>query len=38
MDREHGVNEMKDLRDLSMFENPCATRDRTQWGGGGFKL
>ena len=34
MDREHGVNEMKDLRDLNMFENPCTTRDRTQWGGG----
>ena len=34
MDREHGVNEMKDLKDLIIFENPCATRDRTQWGGG----
>ena len=34
MDREHGVNEMEDLKDLNMLENPCATRDRTQWGGG----
>ena len=34
MDIEHGVNEMEDLKDLNMFENPCATRDRTQWGGG----
>ena len=33
MDIEHGVNEMEDLKDLNMFENPCATRDRTQWGG-----
>ena len=34
MDREHGVNEMEDLRDLHILENPCVTRDRTQWGGG----
>ena len=34
MKREHGVNEMEDLKDLYAFENPCATRDRTQWGGG----
>ena len=34
MDRGYGVNEMEDLKDLNMFENPCATRDRTQWGGG----
>ena len=37
MDREHGVVEMEELKDLSSIENPCATRDRTQWGGG-FKL
>ena len=37
MNREHGVNEMEDLKNLNMFENPCATRARTQWGGG-FKL
>ena len=34
MDIEHGVNEMEDLKDLNMFENPCATKDTTQWGGG----
>ena len=34
MDIEHGVNEMEDLRDLNVLENPCTTRDRTQWGGG----
>ena len=34
MNIEHGVNEMEDLKDLNMFENPCATRDRTQLGGG----
>ena len=37
MNIEHGVNEMEDLRDLNNLKNPCATRDRTQWGGG-FKL
>ncbi len=37
MSREYGVNEMEELKDLSNPENPCATRDRTQWGGG-FKL
>ncbi len=37
MDREHGVVEMEELKDLSSAENPCATRDRAQWGGG-FKL
>ena len=31
MDREHGVNEMEDLRDLNNLENPCAIRNRTQW-------
>ena len=31
---ERGVNEMEDLRDLNVLENPCPTRDRTQWGGG----
>ncbi len=25
---------MEDLKDLNMFENPCATRDRAQLGGG----
>ena len=34
MDREHGVVEMEELKDLSSVENPCATRDRTQWVGG----
>mgnify|MGYP004621913479 CR=1 FL=1 len=34
MDREHGVNEMEDLRDLNNLENLCATGDRTQWVGG----
>ena len=34
MNIEHGVNEMEDLKDLNMFESPCATRDRTQLGGG----
>ena len=34
MDREHGVNEMEDLKDLNNLKNPCATRDRAQWGGG----
>ena len=34
---EHGVNEMEDLRDLNVLENPCTTRDRTQWGGA-FRL
>ena len=33
MDIEHGVDEMEDLRDLHTLKNPCATRDRTQWGG-----
>ena len=37
MKREHGVVEMKELKDLNNAENPCTTRDRTQWGGG-FKL
>ena len=32
MNREHGVNEMEDLRDLNNLESLCATRDRTQWG------
>ena len=35
MNREHGVDEMEDLRDLNVLENPCTTRDITQ-GGGGF--
>ena len=35
MDIEHGVNEMEDLRDLSMSENLCTTRVRAQRGGGG---
>ena len=34
MNIERGVNEMEDLRDLNNLENPCTTRDRTQWGGG----
>ena len=34
MDIEYGVNEMEDLKDLNILENPCTTRDRTQWGGG----
>ncbi len=34
MDREHGVVEMEELKDLSKPENPCTTRDTTQWGGG----
>ena len=34
MNREHGVDEMEDLRDLNNLENLCATRDTTQWGGG----
>ena len=29
---------MEELKDLSNPENPCATRDRTPMGGGGFKL
>ena len=33
MDREHGVNEMENLRDLHILENPCTTRDRTNGGG-----
>ena len=32
MNREHGVNEMEDLRDLNNLESLCAIRDRTQWG------
>ena len=34
MNIEHGVDEMEDLKDLNILENPCATKDRTQWGGG----
>ena len=34
MDIEYGVNEMEDLRDLYILENPCVARDRTQRGGG----
>ena len=34
MEREHGVSEMEELKDLNNPENPCTTRDRTQWGGG----
>ena len=34
MNREHGVNEMEELRNLYTLENPCATMDRAQWGGG----
>ena len=34
MNIEHGVNEMEDLRDLNALENPCTTRETTQWGGG----
>ena len=30
----HGVNVMEDLKDLNNRENPCATRDRAQLGGG----
>ena len=29
---------MEELKDLNKLESPCATRDRAQWGGGGFKL
>ena len=36
MNREHGVDEMEDLRDLNNLENLCATRDITQWGLLGF--
>ena len=38
MNREHGVNEMEDLRDLNNLENPCPTKDRTQWGLLGFNV
>ena len=34
MEREHGVSEMEELKDLNNAENPCTTRDRTQRGGG----
>ena len=33
MNREHGVNEMDDLRDLNVLENPCTTRDRAPMAG-----
>ena len=33
MKREHGVNEMDDLRDLNVLENPCTTRDRAPMAG-----
>ena len=35
---ERGVNEMEDLRDLNNLENPCPTKDRTQWGLLGFNV
>ena len=37
MDREHGVNEMEDLKDLNIFKT-LALQGIEPNGGGGFKL
>ena len=34
MDREHGVNEMEDLRDLYIFKTLAPQGIEPQWGGG----